>query len=106
MSTHSESTPVDEAPPAEPAVAEPAVAEPPQPAPAEESSTPQAVTAAGLSPAEAAAASDMAIHAGIASPFPPVPPVMLQAMKAGSTGVPIRARFSYVVESSLTNLLR
>jgi hypothetical protein len=42
--------PVDEAPPAEPAVAEPAVAEPPQPAPAEEISTPQAVTAAGLSP--------------------------------------------------------
>jgi hypothetical protein len=42
----------------------------------------------------------------LAAPFPPVPPVMLKAMKAGSTGVPIRARFSYVVEASLTNLLR
>jgi hypothetical protein len=43
----------------------------------------------------------------LASPFPPVPPVMLRAMKAGSTGIIINARFSYiVVESSLTNFLR
>jgi TonB family protein len=42
----------------------------------------------------------------LASPFPPVPAVMLQSMRAGSTGIPISARFSYVVESSLTNLLR
>jgi outer membrane biosynthesis protein TonB len=42
----------------------------------------------------------------LAQPYPPVPPVMMQAMKAGSTGIPIRARFSYVVESSLTKFLR
>jgi len=42
----------------------------------------------------------------LAAPFPPVPAVMLQSMRAGSTGIPISARFSYVVESSLTNLLR
>jgi TonB family protein len=42
----------------------------------------------------------------LASPFPPVPPAMMRAMRAGSAGVPISARFSYVVESSLTNLLR
>jgi outer membrane biosynthesis protein TonB len=42
----------------------------------------------------------------LASPFPPVPPVMLRAMREGSTGLAISARFSYVVESSLTNLLR
>jgi TonB family protein len=42
----------------------------------------------------------------LAQPFPPVPPAMMSAMKAGSTGLAISARFSYVVESSLTNLLR
>jgi TonB family protein len=42
----------------------------------------------------------------LAQPFPPVPPAMMGAMKAGSTGLAISARFSYVVESSLTNLLR
>jgi hypothetical protein len=30
----------------------------------------------------------------------------MSAMPRGSTGLPISARFSYVVESSLTNLLR
>jgi TonB C terminal len=42
----------------------------------------------------------------LAQPFPPVPPAMMGAMRAGSTGLAISARFSYVVESSLTNLLR
>jgi outer membrane biosynthesis protein TonB len=42
----------------------------------------------------------------LAQPYPPVPAAMLRAMKAGSTGLAISARFSYVVESSLTNLLR
>jgi TonB family protein len=42
----------------------------------------------------------------MAQPFPPVPPAMMAAMRQGSTGVAIRARFIYVVESSLTNLLR
>jgi hypothetical protein len=50
---------------------------------------------------------DYAVNAiKLASPFPPVPPEMMRAMPAGSTGLPISARFSYVVESSLTNLLR
>jgi TonB family protein len=43
----------------------------------------------------------------LASPFPPVPQAMLNTVKPGSTGVPIRARFAYyIVKSSLTNLLR
>ncbi len=41
----------------------------------------------------------------LAQPFPPVPPAMMAAMRQGSTGLAISARFSYVVESSLTNLL-
>jgi TonB family protein len=42
----------------------------------------------------------------LASPFPPLPPTMMSAAKPGSTGVPIRARFVYlIVKSSLTNLL-
>ena len=43
----------------------------------------------------------------LASPFPPLPPVMLSAAKPGSTGVPIRARFVYlIVKSSLTSMYR
>jgi TonB family protein len=42
----------------------------------------------------------------LASPFPPVPAVMMKGMAPGSTGIPISARFMYVVESSFTNLLR
>lgn len=42
----------------------------------------------------------------LASPFPPVPPAMLARARMGSTGVSILARFNYVVEASLTNLLR
>ena len=38
----------------------------------------------------------------LASPFPPVP----DAMTGNRTGIPILATFSYIVESSLTNLLR
>jgi TonB family protein len=42
----------------------------------------------------------------LASPFPPVPQAMLNTVKPGSAGVPIRARFAYyIVRSSLTNLL-
>ena len=42
----------------------------------------------------------------LASPFPPVPASMMSTTKAGSAGVPIRARFVYlIVKSSLTNLL-
>jgi len=47
-----------------------------------------------------------AIAIKLASPFPPLPPIMLSAAKPGSPGVPIRARFVYlIVKSSLTNLL-
>ncbi len=42
----------------------------------------------------------------LASPFPPLPPTMMNSAKPGSAGVPIRARFVYlIVKSSLTNLL-
>jgi TonB family protein len=44
---------------------------------------------------------DYAVNAiKLASPFPPVPDSL------GKTGIPILATFTYVVESSLTNLLR
>jgi TonB family protein len=50
---------------------------------------------------------DYAVNAiKLASPFPPVPPAMLVAMRRSSTGVAIVARFNYVVDTSLTNLLR
>ena len=42
----------------------------------------------------------------LASPFPPVPPAMMAAVKPGSAGISITANFIYVLESSLTNLLR
>ncbi|MEK7700984.1 MAG: TonB C-terminal domain-containing protein [candidate division NC10 bacterium] len=43
----------------------------------------------------------------LASPFPPVPPAMMMAgAKPGSTGISITASFIYILESSLTNLLR
>ncbi|MBI2160319.1 MAG: TonB family protein [Candidatus Rokubacteria bacterium] len=42
----------------------------------------------------------------LASPFPPVPSAMLAAAKPGSAGISITAHFIYVLESSLTNLLR
>ena len=40
----------------------------------------------------------------LASPFPPIPPVLMQNRQG--TGIPIRARFNYVVETGLTNVLR
>ena len=50
---------------------------------------------------------DYAVNAiKLASPFPDVPPTMIIAMKKGSTGIAILARFNYLVDSSLTNLLR
>jgi TonB family protein len=50
---------------------------------------------------------DYAVNAiKFGSPFPAVPPDMIVAMKRGSTGVAIMARFNYVVDTSLTNLLR
>ncbi len=50
---------------------------------------------------------DYAVNAiKLGSPFPAVPPDMIVAMKRGSTGVSIMARFNYVVDTSLTNLLR
>ncbi len=50
---------------------------------------------------------DYAVNAiKLGSPFPAVPPEMIVAMKRGSTGVSIMARFNYVVDTSLTNLLR
>jgi TonB family protein len=50
---------------------------------------------------------DYAVNAiKLASPFPAVPPAMIVATKRGSTGVAILARFNYVVDTSLTNLLR
>jgi TonB family protein len=50
---------------------------------------------------------DYAVNAiKLSSPFPAVPPAMLLAMRQGSTGVAILARFNYIVDTSLTNLLR
>jgi TonB family protein len=50
---------------------------------------------------------DYAVNAiKLAAPFPPVPAALMSAMKRGSTGVAILARFNYIVETSLTNLLR
>jgi TonB family protein len=50
---------------------------------------------------------DYAVNAiKLGSPFPAVPPEMIVSMKRGSTGVAIMARFNYVVDTSLTNLLR
>jgi len=50
---------------------------------------------------------DYAVNAiKLGSPFPAVPADMIVSMKRGSTGVSIMARFNYVVDTSLTNLLR
>jgi TonB family protein len=50
---------------------------------------------------------DYAVNAiKLASPFPPVPPAMMAAMRRSSTGVVLLARFNYVVDTSLTNLIR
>ncbi|HET9491894.1 MAG TPA: TonB family protein [Methylomirabilota bacterium] len=50
---------------------------------------------------------DYAVNAiKLGSPFPVVPPQMLVSMRRGSAGIAITARFNYVVDTSLTNLLR
>ena len=50
---------------------------------------------------------DYAVNAiKLASPFPPVPPAVMARMGRGSTGAAITARFVYVYESGLTNVLR
>jgi outer membrane biosynthesis protein TonB len=50
---------------------------------------------------------DYALNAiRLSSPFPEVPPSMMVAMRPGSSGIAILARFNYVLESSLTNILR
>jgi TonB family protein len=48
---------------------------------------------------------DYAINAiKLASPFPPVPPGLMARMERGSTGVPIRVNFTYMLETGITNL--
>jgi TonB family protein len=42
----------------------------------------------------------------LAQPFPPVPAALMATVPPGSTGIPIAARFTYVVDTSLTKLLR
>jgi TonB family protein len=42
----------------------------------------------------------------LAQPFPPVPAALMATVPAGSTGIPIAARFTYVVDTSLMKLLR
>jgi TonB family protein len=50
---------------------------------------------------------DYAVNAiKLAEPFPDVPNAMMTSMKKQSTGIAILARFNYVVETSLTNMLR
>ena len=50
---------------------------------------------------------DYALNAiKFAAPFPEVPPSMMIAMRQGSTGIAILARFSYVLTTSIENVLR
>src|SRR2546430_1535531 len=50
---------------------------------------------------------DVAVRAiQLASPFPPVPAELMTAAPAGSAGIRIVASFHYILESSLTNILR
>jgi outer membrane biosynthesis protein TonB len=42
----------------------------------------------------------------LAAPFPPVPASLMATLKPGSTGVPVSARFVYVLESSFRGLVR
>jgi hypothetical protein len=50
---------------------------------------------------------DVAVNAiKLASPFPPVPPAMMARMGNGSTGASIVARFTYVLDTGLVNVLR
>jgi TonB family protein len=60
-----------------------------------------------LKPADHEIYDEYALNAiRLAQPFPPVPPAMMAAMRNGSTGVAIRARFIYVAETALTKFLR
>ena len=48
---------------------------------------------------------DYAVNAiKLASPFPPVPAGLMARLERGSTGIPIRVNFTYMTESSLTNI--
>jgi TonB family protein len=50
---------------------------------------------------------DYAVNAiKLASPFPPVPPGLMARMERGSTGIPIRVNFTYMLETGITNTLR
>lgn len=50
---------------------------------------------------------DYAVNAiKLASPFPTVPPALMRTMKPGSKGLLIVATFNYIVDTSLTNILR
>jgi TonB family protein len=50
---------------------------------------------------------DYAVNAiKFSTPFPTVPASMMVSMRQGSTGVAIMAHFNYVVDTSLTNMLR
>jgi outer membrane biosynthesis protein TonB len=42
----------------------------------------------------------------LAAPFPPVPPSLMATLKPGTTGVPVAARFVYILESSFRGLVR
>jgi hypothetical protein len=42
----------------------------------------------------------------LAAPFPPVPASLMETLKPGTTGVPVAARFVYVLESSFRGLVR
>jgi TonB family protein len=48
---------------------------------------------------------DYAVNAiKLASPFPPVPAGLMARLERGTTGIPIRVNFTYMLESSLTNV--
>ena len=42
----------------------------------------------------------------LAAPFPPVPPALMATLQPGTTGVPVAARFTYILESSFRGLVR
>jgi TonB family protein len=45
-----------------------------------------------------------AIH--LAAPFPPIPPAIMATRERGSTGVPIRCVFNYIVTTNFSTILR
>jgi len=42
----------------------------------------------------------------LAQPFPPVPPAIMAALRAGTTGIPIAGHFNFTVYTSLDSILR